>query len=122
MALTSLCTIPGHGQAIMTQRVSKTKFDTDGNPKIYFAHSAPDGSLCFGESIRKGQERQTNSDVTTSPKTAPLIAPREVNGMFACNALNNAVALAVSGKFDIADEQALERTAQALYEILMGIK
>lgn len=49
--MTGYCTI--HEEQ-MTERESKTKFNADGTPKTYFAHTGPDG-LCFGESTRKAQ-------------------------------------------------------------------
>lgn len=64
------CTI--HDNALMTERTSKTKFDNNGNPKTYFAHNAPDGKLCFGESIKKSQNNNRAYTAPAKPESQPV--------------------------------------------------
>lgn len=58
---------------------------------------------CKGEGLGKAvsngnaTDGQFNSDVKPSP-----VAPKKHDGMLQCNAMNNAVALAVAGNIDIA--------------------
>ncbi len=123
------CTI--HDNAIMTERTSKTKFDADGNPKTYFAHSGPDGKLCFGESIKKSQN---NNRAYTSPAKSeakqidPEVWAEKDRGILACCAMNNAspiiVAMINAGIFEVVSDpiQAVKDKANELYEELKKMK
>jgi len=50
----------------MSEMTSKIKFNEDGSPKTYFAHRTDNG-LCFGESIRKNQQRTAPIPQTREP-------------------------------------------------------
>ena len=80
--MNSFCNIH---QVSMEQRLSKTKFDDNGQPKAYFAHMN-DGKMCFG----RPEKPSANG-------FKPAVKSVNSDSMFMCNALNNAVALVTAG-------------------------
>lgn len=87
----------------MQQEFSKIKLDNNGQPKPYFAHWV-EGKRCFGRPEKPAF------------KTASNPAPKaNVDSMYQCNALNNAVSMVNAGTIQVSQ---LRETYRKLLSIL----
>lgn len=69
----------------MTERVSKTKYDEQGNHKHYFAHSGPDGKLCFGiGKAPAGELQDTVEEINEKEETEKVMEEnaKDLEGLF----------------------------------------
>lgn len=80
-----------------TKFFKNEKVAPDGQPKVWYSHKKLDGT---GFCVEKAAEVTAQ---TVYPRRAEAMPNSSVSGMFSCNALNNAVALACEGKIEVSE-------------------